>query len=199
MRWSKFISTILHPIVIPTIGIILYFILTPVYLSRYQQYTLLGVVFVATYIIPILLLVFLKTVKYIKSYEVYGIKERKIPVFFMMSLLFLLGKFFSEITIIKDLSYLFFGVVFGLGVIYILFSLKIKASLHLLSLGATTGYFLLFQKTHNITILPLIIVLILLSGLSASARLHLKAHTVKEVYLGFFIGIVSPFIAFYIL
>ncbi|SOS48740.1 hypothetical protein [Tenacibaculum dicentrarchi] len=199
MRWSKFISTILHPIVIPTIGIILYFILTPVYLSRYQQYTLLGVVFVATYIIPILLLVFLKTVKYIKSYEVYGIKERKIPVFFMMSLLFLLGKFFSEITIIKDLSYLFFGVVFGLGVIYILFSLKIKASLHLLSLGATTGYFLLFQKIHNITILPLIIVLILLSGLSASARLHLKAHTVKEVYLGFFIGIVSPFIAFYIL
>ncbi|MCD8405401.1 hypothetical protein LNI90_06740 [Tenacibaculum dicentrarchi] len=199
MRWSKFISTILHPIVIPTIGIILYFILTPVYLSRYQQYTLLGVVFVATYIIPILLLIFLKTVKYIKSYEVYGIKERKIPVFFMMSLLFLLGKFFSEITIIKDLSYLFFGVVFGLGVIYILFSLKIKASLHLLSLGATTGYFLLFQKIHNITILPLIIVLILLSGLSASARLHLKAHTVKEVYLGFFIGIVSPFIAFYIL
>ncbi|MBE7648236.1 hypothetical protein [Tenacibaculum finnmarkense] len=199
MRWPKFISTILHPIVIPTIGIILYFILTPVYLSRYQQYTLLGVVFVATYIIPILLLIFLKAVKYIKSYEVYGIKERKIPVFFMMSLLFLLGKFFSEITIIKDLSYLFFGVVFGLGVIYILFSLKIKASLHLLSLGAATGYFLLFQQIHNITTLPLIIVLILLSGLSASARLHLKAHTVKEVYLGFFIGIASPFFAFYIL
>ncbi|MCD8410251.1 hypothetical protein [Tenacibaculum finnmarkense] len=199
MRWPKFISTILHPIVIPTIGIILYFILTPVYLSRYQQYTLLGVVFVSTYIIPILLLIFLKAVKHIKSYEVYGIKERKIPVFFMMSLLFLLGKFFSEITIIKDLSYLFFGVVFGLGVIYILFSLKIKASLHLLSLGAATGYFLLFQQIHNITTLPLIIVLILLSGLSASARLHLKAHTVKEVYLGFFIGIASPFFAFYIL
>ncbi|MBE7653125.1 hypothetical protein J2Q11_04170 [Tenacibaculum finnmarkense genomovar finnmarkense] len=199
MRWPKFISTILHPIVIPTIGIILYFILTPVYLSRYQQYTLLGVVFVATYIIPILLLIFLKAVKYIESYEVHGIKERKIPVFFMMSLLFLLGKFFSEITIIKDLSYLFFGVVFGLGVIYILFSLKIKASLHLLSLGAATGYFLLFQQIHNITTLPLIIVLILLSGLSASARLHLKAHTIKEVYLGFFIGIASPFFAFYIL
>ncbi|MCD8411642.1 hypothetical protein [Tenacibaculum finnmarkense] len=199
MRWPKFISTILHPIVIPTIGIILYFILTPVYLSRYQQYTLLGVVFVATYIIPILLLIFLKAVKYIESYEVHGIKERKIPIFFMMSLLFLFGKFFSEITIIKDLSYLFFGVVFGLGVIYILFSLKIKASLHLLSLGAATGYFLLFQQIHNITTLPLIIVLILLSGLSASARLHLKAHTIKEVYLGFFIGIASPFFAFYIL
>ncbi|WCC45138.1 hypothetical protein PJW08_02650 [Tenacibaculum finnmarkense] len=82
MRWPKFISTILHPIVIPTIGIILYFILTPVYLSRYQQYTLLGVVFVATYIIPILLLIFLKAVKYIESYEVHGIKERKIPSIF---------------------------------------------------------------------------------------------------------------------
>ena len=65
MSWHKFISTVLHPIVMPTIGIILYFILTPVNLNRHQQYTILGVVFVATYIIPIILLVFLKSIGYI--------------------------------------------------------------------------------------------------------------------------------------
>ncbi|WP_233884563.1 hypothetical protein [Tenacibaculum piscium] len=199
MRWAKFISTILHPIVIPTIGMLLYFILTPINLSRYQQYMMLGVVFVATYIIPVLLLLFLKAIGYIKSYEVHSIEERKIPVFFMMSLLFLLGKFFLEITSIKDLSYLFFGVVFGLGFIYILFVTKIKASLHLLSMGAIIGYFMLFQQIHNIYTLPISMVFILLSGVLASARLRLKAHTVKEVYLGFFIGIASPFFAYYIL
>ena len=199
MRWSKFISNILHPIVIPTIGIILYFILTPVYLNRQQQYTMLGIVFVATYVIPILLLIFLKAIGYIKSYQVSEIKERKIPIFFMMTLLFLLGKFFLEIAVIKDLSYLFFGVVFGLGAVYILFMTNIKVSLHLLSMGAVTGYFLLFQQIHTIYILPLIIIFIVLSGFLASARLYLKAHTVKEVYLGFFIGVASPFFTYYIL
>ncbi|MCT4699300.1 hypothetical protein [Tenacibaculum haliotis] len=199
MRWHKFISTILHPIVIPTIGIILYFIITPINLSRHQQYTILGVVFVVTYVIPILLLILLKAIGYIKSYQVHGIKERKIPIFFMMTLLFFLGKFFLETTIIRDLSYLFFGVVFGLGCIYILFITKIKTSLHLLSIGAATGYFLLFQQIHNTFILPIIIVFILLSGLLASSRLHLKSHSVKEVYLGFFIGLISPFIAYYLL
>ncbi|QXP72814.1 hypothetical protein H0I31_03700 [Tenacibaculum sp. AHE15PA] len=199
MRWYKFISTILHPIVIPTIGIILYFILTPVNLNQQQQYSMLAVVFITTYVIPVLLLVLLKAIGVIKSYQVHSIEERKIPLFFMMTLLFFLGKFFSEITIIKDLSYLFFGVVFGLGLIYTLFIAKIKTSLHLLSIGAATGYFLLFQQIHNIYIIPLIIVFILLSGILANARLQLKAHTYNEVYLGFFIGLASPFLAYYIL
>ncbi len=199
MRWHKFISTLLHPIVMPTIGIILYFILTPINLSRRQQYTILAIVFVATYIIPILLLVFLKRINYIKSFQVHGIKERKIPIFFMMTLLFMVGKFFAEISIIRDLSYLFFGVVLGLILIYFLFIIKIKASLHLLSIGAAIGYFLLFQQIHGIYILPLIMVFILLSGLLATSRLYLKAHTVPEVYIGFFIGLICPFLAFYIL
>lgn len=199
MRWQKIISTILHPIVIPTIGILLYFILTPINLSNRQQYTILAVVFVTTYVIPLLLLIILKSIGYIKSFQVHGIKERKIPIFFMMILLFTLGKFFFNTTIIKDLSYLFFGVVLGLGIVYILFITKTKTSLHVLSMGAATGYFLLFQQIHGVFVLPLVILFIVLSGLLASARLYLKAHTHKEVYLGFFIGLISPFLAYYIL
>jgi len=199
MRWQRFISNILHPIVIPTIGIILYFILTPINLSRNQQYTILGIVFVTTYIIPIFLLVLLKTIGHIKTYQVHEIKERKILIFFMMTLFFMLGKFFLETTVIKDLSYLFFGVVFGLGFIYILFITKTKASLHLLSMGAAIGYFLIFQQIHDIYILPIVIILLLLSGLLASSRLYLKAHSTKEVYLGFFIGLISPFLPYFLL
>ena len=199
MRWQKFISTILHPIVIPTIGILLYFILTPINLSNRQQYTILAVVFVTTYVIPLLLLIFLKSIGYIKSFQVHGIKERKIPIFFMMILLFTLGKFFLDTTIIRDLSYLFFGVVLGLGIIYILFITKTKTSLHLLSMGAATGYFLLFQQIHGVFVLPLIIFLITLSGLLASARLYLKAHSSNEVYRGWCIGFISPVLAYYLL
>jgi len=199
MRWYKFISTILHPIVMPTIGILLYFIFSPITLNKQQQLTVLSVVFIATYLIPLLLLVFLRSIGYIKSFRVHTINERKFPVFLMMTLCMFLGKLFANMSIVKDLSYLFYGTVFGLGLIYMLFPFKIKGSLHLLSMGIAIGYFLLFQQLQGIYILPVIISLILLSGLLASSRLQLRAHTVKEVYIGFFIGLFSPFLAYFIL
>jgi len=199
MRWHKFISTILHPIVMPTIGVFLYFIFSPIVLNQKQQFTVVSVVFIATYLIPLLLLVFLKSIRYIKSFRVHSINERKFPVFLMMTLFMLLGKLLASMSIFKDLSYLFYGSVFGLGFIYMLFPFKIKASLHLLSMGIAIGYFLLFQQLQAVYILHVIITLMLLSGLLASSRLQLKAHTAKEVYLGFFIGLISPFSAYYIL
>jgi hypothetical protein len=33
----------------------------------------------------------------------------------------------------------------------------------------------------------------------ASARLHLKAHTSREVYIGFFIGLIAPLLVSFIL
>lgn len=199
MRWHKFISTILHPIIMPTIGILLYFFFSPIGLNKQQQYTILAIVFVATYLIPMLLLVFLKSIGYIKSFRVHSINERKFPIFFMMTLFLILGKMFASMSIVKEISYLFYGTVFGLGFIYLLFPFKIKGSLHLLSIGVAVGYFLLFQQIQAVYVLPVIISFIFLAGLLASSRLHLKAHTVKEVYLGFFIGLIAPFIAYYAL
>lgn len=196
MRWPKFISAILHPVVMPTIGMLLYFMYTPIRLNQQQKYTVLAIVFVATYIIPVLLLVLLKKVNYIQSYKVHTISERKIPMFFMMTLFLFLGNFFGRIPVVAELQYLFYATVLGLVIIYLLFPLKIKASLHLLSMGIAIGYFLLLQQLQTIYIIPLILVLMFFSGVLASARLHLKAHTTLEVFLGFFIGVFSPFITF---
>ncbi|WP_408023695.1 hypothetical protein [Tenacibaculum sediminilitoris] len=117
----------------------------------------------------------------------------------MMILFMILGKMFASMSIFRDLSYLFYGTVFGLGFIYMLFPFKIKGSLHLLSMGVAVGYFLLFQQIQSVNIIPVSIVFIFLSGLLASSRLHLKAHTYREVYIGFFVGVFSPFIAFCVL
>lgn len=199
MRWHKFISAILHPIVMPTIGILLYFIFSPAKLTQEQQLTVLGIVFTSTYVIPLLLLVFLKAVGYIKSYQVFSIKERKIPLFFMIVLLFFLAELFQKLSIVRDLSLLFYGIVLGLVITYLLFFIKLKSSLHLLSMGGALGYFLIFQQIHGISILPIIIIFTFLSGFLASSRLYLKAHTPKEVYTGFFLGFVSQFIVYYLL
>lgn len=199
MRFHKLISTLLHPIVIPTIATILYFIITPSTIPKKQQYVLLSVIFMATYIIPLILLVFLKAIGYIESFRVHTIKERKIPLFFMIGLFFILGKVFFTIPFVRDFSTLFFGTCIGMIIIYLLFFIQIKASLHLLSMGSMIGAFLLIQWMYTITTLPIISILFLLSGILASSRLYVKAHTPKEIYLGFFIGIAGQFIAYFIL
>ena len=199
MKFHKLISVLLHPIVLPTIGVLLYFILIPIQINRQQQYALLGIVFISTYIIPILLLVFLKALGYIKSYQVETIKERKIPLFFMITLFFILGKTFYNLANFRDLSFLFYGATLGLLTVYFLSFFRIKTSLHLISMGNAVGFLLVLALNYQITILPIIMVLIVLSGFLASARLHLKAHIPKEIYIGFLLGIVSQFAVFYFL
>ncbi|CAA0246883.1 conserved membrane hypothetical protein [Tenacibaculum maritimum] len=199
MKWHKFISALLHPIVMPTIGMLLYFVLSPLNISYTQRYTLLCIVFIATYLIPALMLLLLKTIGHIKSYQVTSIEERKVPLFLMMLLFFLLGRAFYNIYIIRDISYLFYGTTLALSVVYIFFFAKIKISLHLLSMGISIGYFLILSFLYHIYMLPFVLIFTLLSGLLASSRLYLKAHTSKEVYLGFLIGIISELIIFSIL
>lgn len=199
MRLSKVISAILHPIVMPTIGLLIYFFLTPIQIPKDKQLLILGIIFTSTYIIPLVLLFFLKYTNQIQSFEVSSIEERKFPMLMMICLFFFLGKFFYESVNLRDISYIFFGSALGIVIIYIMFLWRIKASLHLLSMGSIIGFFLVFQQTYDLKILGLISLLVFLSGLLASSRLYLKAHTSLEVYLGFFLGILCQFLMPWIL
>ncbi len=197
MSWQKFISAILHPVVMPTTGILMYFLAIPNTISIKQQIYLLSIVFLTTYILPVLSLIFLKLTGKINSFNVSTIQERKIPLFIMMCIFLMLGIFFSDISIVRDLSYLFFGTLLGLMIVYLLFFIKYKTSLHLLSMGSAIGFFIVLQLIYHISLLSVILVFILFSGLLATSRLDLKAHTPKEVYMGFFTGLLSQLIIYY--
>ena len=189
----------LHPIVIPTIGVVLFLLITPQVITKERQYLLLAIVFVVTYIIPLITLVLLKTFGVINSFNLVSIKERKIPLFLMLIIFYFLGWLLYNIPVFTELGLLFFGTDLALLVIYLLFIFDIKASLHIMSLSSAIGFFLIFGNINSISILPLIAVLILLAGLLACSRLHLKAHTKLEIYLGFFIGFLTQFAVFYTL
>lgn len=196
MRFHKIISTILHPIVIPTLGVLLYFIFVSQSIEKPQQLFLLGIVFVVTYIIPLLVLILLKVLGLIKDFQVSTIKERKFPVIFMILLFFLLGDTIVDIPTLRDLGHLFYGTSLSLLCIYLLFSLQLKSSLHLVSMGSAVGFFLVLSNQYSMNLLPVVMVLMLLSGLLASSRLNLKAHTPKELFIGFSLGFVSQFAIF---
>jgi hypothetical protein len=199
VRFYKFISIVFHPIVIPTIGILLYFIFTPNNINYFTKAIVLGFIFVTTYILPLFILILFKKLNLIKSFKAESIQERKTPVVIMIIVFYLLGSTFKKSPNLSDIGLLFYATCLGLICIYTLFSLKIKTSIHLLSIGITTGFFFTLTTLYNENLILLISLLLLLSGLMANARLHLKAHTEKEVYIGFFIGFVSPILLFYCL
>ncbi len=199
MKFHKFISVILHPIVIPIIGVLTYFLVIPHRIPKEQQLVILGLVFAATYVIPLFILILLKYLGSIASFRAETIQERKAPIIFMIVLFYLLGNIFSKYNSVFDLGRLFYATAFGLSVVYVFFFFKLKTSLHLLSLGNALGFFLTLSIYYTISLMPIIVFIVLISGVLASARLYLKAHTTTEVYLGFFLGIACQFLVFYFL
>lgn len=196
MKIHKFISTILHPTVLPTAGAFLYFIYVTQQFEKRLHLIILGLIFILTYIVPILLLFFLKNFGFIKDFQVSTIKERRIPIIFMILILYFLGNTIIQIPMIRNLGILFYGTSLSLICIYILFSAKLKSSLHLVSMGNMLGFFLIMTNINNLSILVIIIPLIFLSGVLASSRLHLKAHTPIELLIGFFLGFIAQFTLF---
>jgi len=196
MKLHKVISTILHPTVLPTVGAFLYFIFVTQSFEKRLQLIVLGLIFILTYIVPILLLFFLKNFGFIKDFQVSTIKERRVPVIFMILILYFLGNTILQIPVIRNLGILFYGTSLSLICIYLLFSAKLKSSLHLVSMGNMLGFFLIMTNVNNLSILFIIILLIFLSGILASSRLYLKAHTPIELLIGFFLGFISQFLLF---
>lgn len=196
MKLHKVISTTLHPTILPTAGTFLYFIFITRPYEKNLQLIILSLVFTLTYIVPILLLFFLKNFGFIKNFQVSTIKERRIPVIFMILILYFLGNTMIQIPMIRNLGILFYGTSLSLISIYILFSVKLKSSLHLVSMGNMFGFFLIMANIYNLSILYIIILLIFLSGVLASSRLYLKAHTPLELLIGFFLGFICQFILF---
>ena len=196
MLFFKFISYLLHPLLFSFIGTFLYLYLSPEHMVKQQEYIILLIVFVSTYIIPILLLTLLKKVNLITDYHLRTIEERKFPILFFIILSFLIGRTLLNIRIVDLLAFSFFGIAFGLSLIYLFFALKIKSSLHMLGVGGIIGFVMIMSFEYQLNFNALLASLFLVAGLIGVARLSLKAHSPAEVYIGFLVGVISQWLSY---
>ena len=196
MFFYKFISYLLHPLLFSFLGTFLYLYLSPEHMVKQQEYIILLIVFVSTYIIPILLLTLLKKVNLITDYHLRTIEERKFPILFFIILSFLIGRTLLNIRIVDLLAFSFFGIAFGLSLTYLIFALKIKSSLHMLGIGGIIGFVMIMSYEYQLNFNALLAGLILVAGLIGVARLSLKEHTPAEVYIGFLVGVTSQWLSY---
>ncbi len=194
----KFISYVLHPLLFSFLGSFLYLYMSPKHILKEQEYIILVIVFISTYIVPILLLALLKRVNMISDYHLRNIEERKFPILFFIMLSFLIGRAMVSTQIADLLAFSFFGVAFALSFTYLLFNIKIKTSLHTLGIGGLIGFVMVMSYEYRLNFNSLLAGLFIIAGLIGVSRLALNAHRPKEVYIGFLLGLISQFISFQI-
>ncbi len=197
MRFFRFISFVFHPLLFSFIGTFLYLLLSPIHVAKKQEYIILTIIFISTYILPIFLLMILKKMKIIDSYYLKTIEERKFPTIFFILLSMMIGKMLLNIRLVDLLAYSFFGIALALTLSYFLFMKNIKTSLHTMGIGGIIGFVLVMSYQYQLNLTIIISLLFLLAGLIGVSRLKLRAHNSSEVYVGFIIGMITQFISYY--
>lgn len=126
------------------------------------------------------------------------ISHCKIPLFLHILLLAVLIT--KSITIDKfPLLFIFFlaGIVSAIIAFFLLFA-KIKTSIHMIGISALTAFIIGLSMINEVNTIYLVAFFALVNGFVASSRLEMKAHTNKELLIGFICGFLPQLVLFYI-
>lgn len=186
---AKTCSILLHPLLLPTIGIIILYNSGSVleYLPFQAKKIILLIVGVSTLILPISFVPFFIFQKIIKNVQMENNRERLVPFFITSSLFFfgyyLLVRLGAPQTITK-----FILAATVSAVILFLYSFKWKISAHLVGIGGLTGALIATSFRLNVNMEYYIMAAILLSGVVGFSRLKLKTHKPFHIYVGWITG-----------
>lgn len=202
LHWfAKIISVIFHPIFIPVY--VLYFIvyIHPSYLTGFsdssqKQIIIIGILNLVFY--PLFSIFLLKAVGFIQSIFLKTQKDRIIP--YMACGIF----FFWAYTVFKSQEqYPSIIPAFLLGIFLassgaLLANIYLKVSMHSIGMGGLIGIFLIIAQSNTMLMTWPLSIAFLIAGLVCTCRLIVRAHSPKEIYLGFFIGLVAQYIAAFV-
>lgn len=185
---------IFHPLLMPLLGVAIYYRVTPRHITPEIMYSKLLVVFILTFLIPVLLFFLLKTLGIINSIHLKEVKERKVPLMLQCLLFVVVIKMVFEIYHFPELYFFFVGTLFSAITAFILVMAKFKVSLHMIGTAGVTMFLIALSIHFKINTLVLISILFLINGWIASSRLHTQSHTPVELIFGFFVGFIPQLI-----
>ncbi|MET3033464.1 MULTISPECIES: hypothetical protein [Flavobacterium] len=140
----------------------------------------------------------LRSTGHVKSMMLPENSQRRIPLILQCFLYILLVKRSIVIMRYPELHFFFLGALFTTILALVLSLFKIKASLHMAAISGFTIFAVglnLHLQLHNPYWGAL---LILLSGITASSRLEMNAHTPKELLIGLFVGVLPQVLFLYL-
>jgi hypothetical protein len=124
--------------------------------------------------------------------------QRKIPLLMQIGLTYVLIEKSITIDRFPELYFFFFAGICSTIIAFVLVFIKFKASIHMIAISALTFFVIglsLHQQENSIFIIS---VLFLITGLVASSRLAMKAHSPRELFVGYLCGMLPQLIVWYL-
>ncbi len=188
-RILKSVSFVFHPLIMPILGVIFYFVKTPRFIDRDVIWAKLVSLSILTIILPILSYFLLKTLGRVNSIDLKSTKERIVPLILNAVVIVLVIQRILRPDPYIELYYFFVGILISTLACLILAFFKFKASIHMIAISGIFMFFIALSIHFSININGTLALMCIITGAVATSRLHLKAHTYPELIMGIFVGV----------
>jgi len=191
MKFSKILSYLLHPILMPIIVLYIGINNVDYFYLIFHNYsnTLYLIILAFTMVLPLISAILFVKLGRVESLEMRKRKERRGPLFISI-LIMIIGFpiFYSIAKLSPHLSAIYISSIILLFFSFLI-TIRWKISLHMMGIGGATGTFIALNYIFG-GIYYFIFLFFALSGLLAFSRLDQKAHNESQVYVGFVLGCV---------
>jgi hypothetical protein len=195
-KLARFLSFVLHPVLMPTYAIILVFVL-----NRYLDYTttyatkaaLFTVIIFNTLIMPVVITNILIKRKLIKSFYMEERHERNMPFITQAVLMMLAYYMLTQIGLPRLFYLLMLGAIASVLIVVIV-NFRWKISIHMVGIGGITGMLFGLSSLFFLDLRIPIIISFLVAGILGTARLRMGSHQPSQIYVGYLVGFVSEYV-----
>lgn len=149
---------------------------------------------IMTLFIPIVFYFMLRTLGKVSSYFLEEVKERKWPLAFSAVLYAVVLKYVLDRVDFPELHFFFLAVLYSTLVAALLVFFRVKISLHMMGLAGITTFIISLSMAYDLDLIYTISFFVAITGLTATSRLHYKAHSYPELLLGILIGLIPQLI-----
>jgi membrane-associated phospholipid phosphatase len=186
--WAKLVSYIIHPAIVPVLGVIIAKFTLPYHIPDQLFYFVALYVFAGTYVFPLFIVIGLYKLNFVQSIHLKTAKERFYPFLVSALFYFLTAKAVLQFHFPIELSKFIFAGCAIIATQFILLKTT-KVSAHASAASAMLTWLICLSFDYNLNMLFLIAMATLALGVVSSARLYLKAHSPSQIITG--IGIVA--------
>ena len=210
---AKIVSVLFHPLLILTYSLVLLLLVNPYIFgvnSIAFQSRLILLIFLSTFMLPAFAVFMMRNLGLVDSLQLKTKQERIGPYIITgVFYLWMFVNFKNNPTIPAAYTIFVLGATIALFMAFFI-NIFSKISTHTVGMGGLIGMVVITMLLYSydsftvntnlfgafeMTMNTVLMIVILLAGMVGTARLILDAHTNKELYMGFFVGIFSQFVA----
>jgi hypothetical protein len=197
--FAHFFSYLFHPVFIPLYTMAFLLFIHPSMFTGFpvQKKVLIFIqAFLPYFFFPVVVLLLLKALKFVNSIQLRTQKDRIIPLIACMTFYFWIWYVWKNLPERPPVALVVFGLsVFVSSIFALMANIRMKISLHAISIGVMLGFLGYLALTSDISFTVYMMAGLLIGGITCTSRLIVSDHSATEVYLGLVAGILSVLIA----